>query len=271
MTHSRLEQLVLIIGSAAILGSLALAIPVGSEPETIEVVAQLMLAAVLFAAVRHGRRGGTVAASLAAVIYVALRLPGFVAVPPTPLGLWLIAARVAAYGLVGIGGGEATHRLLYSLLELKDRSAIDEWSHALSEQFFARELEQALARSARYGEPFSLVLISISAALTSDLRPSRQRAIVRSVSNALRADVRMVDEVARLTDGRFAVLLPHTPKSGGAVACDRLVALTRTTLAARDEAVTAQLLGAPEDEGALRALLGELSTAHAEAQSASGA
>lgn len=271
MTHSRLEQLVLIIGSAAILGSLALAVPAGSGPEPVEIIAQLLLVGVLFGAVRYGRQGGTIAACIASIIYVALRLPAFVAAPPTTLGLFLIAARIVAYGLVGIGGGEVTHRLLYTLVELKDRSAIDEWSHALSEQFFARELEQALGRSARYGEPFSVVLISISAALTADLKPSRQRTIVRSVSNALRADVRLVDEVARLTDGRFAILLPHTPRSGGAVVCERLLALARTTLAARDEAVTAQLLGAPEDEAALRALLGELSVARAESQPTSGA
>ena len=51
----------------------------------------------------------------------------------------------------------------------------------------------------------------------NDGAPTRQRAVVRTVANYLRGDVRMVDEVARLDDGRFLVILPHTRREGGRV------------------------------------------------------
>lgn len=271
MSHNRLEQLVLAIGAASILGSLAVSLPAGSQPELVEFLAQVMLLGVLFAAVRYGRRGGAIAASIAAIAYVVMRLPSMQDYPPTELILWLLAARVAAFGLVGIVGGDASRHILYSIARLEGGSALDEWSRVFNERYFTRELEQALGRSTRYGEPFTTVLITISPSLLTDLKPSRQRSMIRALSDNLRSDIRMVDEVARLDDGRFAVLLPHTPKAGGEIVCRRLLALTRSTLAARDEAVSARGLSAPEDEGALSALRDELVARVSESQAVSEA
>lgn len=263
MSHIRLEQLVLAIGGATILGSLAVSLPTGSQPELIEIVAQLMLLAVLFAAVRYGRRGGVVAACLAAILYVALRIPTFGDSPPTSAMALIIATRIAAFGLIGIVGAEASRHILYSIARLEGGSALDEWSRVFNQRYFAREFEQALGRSTRYGEPFGLVVIAISPSLFGDLRPTRQRTLVRSLGDALRSDIRLVDEVARLDDGRFAVLLPHTSKPGTDVVGARLTTLTRKSLAARDEAVSSRCLSAPEDEPQMRALLAEISRAEA--------
>ncbi len=269
MNPTRLAHLVLVIGAAAILGSLAFALPAG-PPETAEVVAQFMLLGVLWAAVRYGRRGGTIAACTAAVAYVAMRLPQLAAADITPELMLMVASRIAAFGLVGIVGGEASRRLMYSFVSVDGGSALDEWSGVFNESFLRKELDQALGRFTRYGEPFTMVLITLSPSLLTDLKPSRQRAIVRRLSDNLRSDIRMVDEVARLDDGRFVVLLPHTPKSGGQIVCSRLLALSRSTLAARDEAVTARSMSCPDDESAMRALQSELA-ARSDDQSEIGA
>ena len=68
----------------------------------------------------------------------------------------------------------------------------------------------------------------------------------------------MVDEVARLGDGRFLVLLPHTPREGGAIVCDRLASGVRQVLGAREESVSSVCFSAIEDEVAIDALLAEI-------------
>lgn len=269
MRHNRLEQLVLAIGGAAILGSLAVSLPTGSQPELVEIIAQVMLIAVLFTGVRYGRRGGAIAASIAAIVYVGMRVPALTPYSPSGTVVLMLALRVVAFGLVGIVGAETSRQLQYSFARLEGGSALDEWSRVFNEKYFMRELEQALGRAQRYSEPFTTVVLSLSPSLFADLKPSRQRTLVRTLSGNLRADIRMVDEVARLNDGRFVVLLPHTPKEGGAVVSTRLGALTRLTLGARDEAVSVRDLSAPEDEAALRALLDELTASAAEAQAES--
>ncbi len=108
-------------------------------------------------------------------------------------------------------------------------------------------------RYARYGEVFSVVLIA-QAPSHNDGGPTRQRAVVRTVANYLRGDVRMVDEVARLDDGRFLVILPHTRREGGRVVMRRLVEGVRHALDGEQDTVSARCLSAVEDEVELASL-----------------
>lgn len=254
MKFTRFEQLVLVIGGAAILGAVALSW--GSvPPEPVEVLAQLMLFLVLVAAVRYGRRGGLLAAVIASVIYVVLRVPQLTIGSISPGVLVMLASRLAAFGLVGVVGGEAFSRMKYAFATMEGRSAIDEWSRVYNQAYVHSELEQARSRFRRYGEAVSVVTIALSPALTADLRPPRQRSLVRGVADHIRSDIRMVDEVGRLDDGRFVVLLPHTPGSGAQVVVERLGNGVRKTLGARDEAVTIRCLSLPEDETGYGAFL----------------
>ena len=91
-----------------------------------------------------------------------------------------------------------------------------------------------------------------------ELRISRQKYLVHKVADHIRVDIRMVDEVGRLDDGRFLVILPQTPRDGGAVVADRLGQGVRDTLAAKCESVTAIALSAPENVDEIDALLQEL-------------
>jgi GGDEF domain-containing protein len=258
VNYSRFEQLVLVVGGAVVLGSLAMALPASAQPEPIEIVGQLLFFAVLIAAVFYGRRGGTLAAIVASAIYVVWRVP-LTGDPLTPALALVIAARLVAYGALGIAGGEACSRLRYTLTRLEGGSALDEWSHVYNHAYAVKTLEQSLGRFRRYEEPFSVVLLTLAPALFSEVKPARQRALIRGVADHIRADVRMVDEVARLADGRFLVLLPHTATAGATVVGSRLETIVRRALGAQNQAVTCSTLAAPEDEPALAALLADIS------------
>ncbi len=258
MKYSRFEQLIIGVGGLAILGSMVLSFHSGG-PGVVEIVAQLLLFAVLVVAVHWGRRVGMYAAIAASFLYIALRIPVLSSSEDLTVEVLIfMVARIAAYGLVGIVGGEVCSRIKYVFARFDDSNTIDDWSRVYNQRYVSREIEQARARYTRYGEPFSLVLITLSPAVTGDMTPQRQRSLVRAVANYLRDDIRMVDEVGRLEDGRFVVLLPHTPREGGVVVTARLAAGVRQTVGAKPESVTAQCMGAAEDTVALGTLNTEL-------------
>lgn len=257
MPYRRFEQLVISLGAVSILGALVLSLQEGSNG-LLEISAQLLLLGVLMAAVHWGRRGGTLAALAASLVYVAIQIPVLSASGLTTGDALVLVVRIATFGLVGIVGGEVCARIKYVFARYDDSNSIDEWSRVYNQRYAALSIERARERYARYGEPFVLVLIRLSNALTADLTPSRQRTLVRAVASHLRNDVRMVDEVSRLDDGRFCILLPHTPHAGGVVVMERVVAGVRRALGAKPESVLAECLGAAEDTFALSALTDDL-------------
>jgi len=258
MKYSRFEQLIIGVGGLAILGSLVVSLKTGG-PGFVEVVAQLLLFVVLVVAVHWGRRAGMYAAIAASLIYIALRVPVLSSSDDLTMeGLVFMVARIAAFGLVGIVGGEVCSRIKYVFARFDDSNTIDDWSRVYNQRHASRAIEQARARYTRYGEPFSLVVITLASAITAEMTPQRQRSLVRAVANYLRADIRMVDEVGRLDDGRFVILLPHTPREGGEVVTARLAAGVRQTVGAKPESVTAVCMGAAEDTVALAALNADL-------------
>jgi GGDEF domain-containing protein len=250
MKYTRIEQLALLIGGVAILGGIAFWVPRGN-PAPVELVAQALLFGVLLAAVTYGRRGGLVAAIVASVLYVVLRLPDLTQGQLTGAQLAVVVSRMLSFGLLGIVGGEVFMRLRYNLARLEGQSALDDWSRVYNQRFIHLEIARAQARHQRYGEPLSIVVVSVSSSVFAGFRPARQRTVVRGLADHIRADVRMVDEVARLADGRFVVVMPHTPRTGGLVVRDRLAAGVRAALGAREEAVAARCLALPEDAAAV--------------------
>jgi diguanylate cyclase (GGDEF)-like protein len=260
MKYASFERLVLVLGGASVLATIALTS--GSELFVQEVIAQLMLFGVLFCAVHWGRRGGFVAAIAASLAYIAMRIPLLPAdTGPTTDTVVMILTRVLAYGLVGIVGGELATRMKYVLAGLEGSSNIDPLSGIYNQSTFARLLESAMARFERYGEPFSVVVIGLESGETDQERPNKQRALVRTVASAIRNDIRLVDEAGRLADGEFAVLLPHTLKNGGDVVSERLAGGVRATVGARANAIATRCFAAAEDAQALRDLLARIGEA----------
>lgn len=260
MRYSRFEWLALIVGGAAILGTVGLSLQ--AHPATEEVVAQLLLLGVLYGAVHWGRNGGFVAAVMGIGAYIALRAPLIVAQGLSNDLLVLVVLHMVTYGFVGIVGGEVCGRIKYVLAKLEGGVNIDEDTRVYNERFVGRLLETNLALHARYRLPFSIGLMTLAPALTSDLRPTRRKSMMRAVATHIREDVRLVDDVGRLDDGRFILLFPQTPKAGGGVAAERVSETVRNLLGARDESVSTRVLGAPEDLTEMQSLRDAILQAH---------
>lgn len=257
MKYSQFEILVLSVGTVAILGTLA----VSSQGALVieEVIGQVLMLVVLFAAVHWGRNGGFIAAVLASVVYGVVRIP-FVAQDGLTFDVAMILlVRVLSYGLVGIVGGELCGRMRYIFAKLEDSSSVDEWSQVFNQRFITRAFESASGQFSRYQTPYSIIKITLADSLLGELRPSKQRSIVRGVASYVRNDIRLVDEAGRLDDGRFLVLLPHTPRDGALIVAERLHHGVCNVIGARDESVTIEVLGAPEDFDALVSLRAALS------------
>lgn len=265
MKYSRFEALILGVGAVAILGSMLFTY--SSAPVAEEIIAQVLLLGVLIAAAHWGRNGGFVAASLASLVYILIRIPlvmetGFLSVE---LAI-LLVTRVVTYGLVGIVGGDLCSRARYLFARLEGADGIDEWSQVYNQTMIVRSAEQLLGQHRRYGTPGSIVLVALSPLLFQDLRPTRQRSLVRGVARYMRNDIRLVDEIGRLDDGRFMICLPHTPGEGAQVVGSRVHAGTCSTLGAKEESVVVTVVSVPADLQQVEELLTELSPAPATTQ-----
>jgi GGDEF domain-containing protein len=257
--YSQFEWLTVGIGTVAIAGTVVSALV--PRPDWIELVAQLLLLAVLVGAVHWGRNGGLVSALGATLVYLAMRLPNVVSGGSEAEVLQLLLVRSATFGLIGIVGGEICGRIKYFFARLEDSCSIDENSRVYNQRFVAQLLDNSLGSAERYGTQFSIVLLALAPVLTDGLRPARVRTLVRSVANHIRNDVRMIDDVGRLADGRFVLVLPHTPKQGAAIAGARVRAGVRELVGAKDESVTAIVYGSADDAAAIRALVDSLQPA----------
>jgi len=260
MKYTRFERLLLFVGAVTVFASVTVQLT-GPLPQYSEVGAQILLLAVLFGAVRLGAKGGMLAAIAASAVYVTLRTELF---SSTDLGYGdtvVMASRLIAFGMVGVVGGEVCSRVRHGIAILEGGNALDDWSRVYNQAWAHKTLVAAKERAERYGEPFSVVLVSMSPSLFDGVSASRQRAMVRTLADYIRADVRMVDEIARFDDGRFAVVLPHTPRPGGIVVAARACDGLRTLLGARDDAVRVRVLAAPDDIAEIDGLIGQIAPA----------
>ncbi|TLM78548.1 MAG: diguanylate cyclase [Actinobacteria bacterium] len=251
MRYETFEKFALLLGGAAVLSALVFV----RNPPVIEIAAQLLLLGVVGCAVHWGRKGGMAAAVAASLAYILLHAPSIVAAGAMTASLFApLLTRVLTYGIVGIGGGELCGRIKYVFSAMEDDSAVDEWTRIYNQRQIARLLSSAHGQHVRYGNPYGVIVVALAPALTSELRVTKQRSLLRSVADHIRGDVRLVDDVGRLDDGRFVVLLPQTARSGALIAAERVRAGIRDLVGARDESVDVQVFAAPEDLAALEAL-----------------
>jgi GGDEF domain-containing protein len=259
--YERFEWLTIGVGAAAVFGTLGMTALRGTAPGwdmIIEMIAQLLLLVVLVGAVHWGRKGGFIAALGCTVAYILLRVPTIQVVGITPEVIELVLLHTITYGVVGILGGEICSRIKYYFARFEDAFNIDEDSRVYNQRFLAQLLVNNLAQHRRYGTIFSIGVLTLSPNLTADLRASKVTTVVRTVANHIRNDVRLIDDVGRLDDGRFVLVFPHTPKEGGDVAMTRVRSAVRDLLGAKDESVAGVVYGVPDDADAVQALADSL-------------
>jgi GGDEF domain-containing protein len=260
--YSRFERLVIGVGAAAIVGTAALSLNAKTDP--VEFVAQLLLLAVLFGAVRWGRRGGTVAAIGAIVVYGVARW-AFATPAETGAALWqMLALRAVMYAIVGVAGGEACNRMKGLFVRAHDARAIDEETSVFTPRFLAHLLGESIASYERYGLSFSVLVIAIDGRITSGKSTAEAASVVRTIATRLRKGLRLVDDVGRLPWGAFTIILPQTGLTGARAAGDRLRADLRETLGIEDAAITVRAIFAGDDLDAIKALAAEADPAQSD-------
>ena len=251
MKYARFETLMISLGAVVILGSHLLGPPVLEPGYWQEAVGQVLILVVLGAAVHWGRNGGSITAFAATLVYVITRIPLLGEQGLTKNIVAMIATRAIIYAIVGIIGGEVFGRVKYIVAQLEGSAMIDDTTQVYNRRYCSQTLKNGLGQFQRYQVPFSIAVVSLTPSLFADLRPSRQRTLLRGVASHIRNDIRLVDDVGYLGDGRFLVILPQTPATGAEVASDRIRSAVRDLVGARDESVTSTPLSVPGDAAAI--------------------
>jgi len=251
MDYRRFEWLVIATTATLVAGALALSWSSGGGA-IVEVAAQLGIVVVVATAAHWGRKAGTVCALVASVAYLWLRMP-LIATSVSGPAVVLMISRIAGYLLLGIVGGEVFGRIKYVFARSHSAGAIDDFSRVYSQRFVWQTLRQALQRCDRYDESFALVFIALDPQFAANARVGHRRNIVRSVANVIRDDVRIVDDVAHLEDGRFTVLLSHASGADARIVAARLIAAIISAHGVEAKYVKAEALAVPQDREALDA------------------
>jgi len=166
---------------------------------------------------------------------------------PWTILLIAISAAASAWVLRIIAGSrrrrDDRNEGLRRLRQIGERLAIfDRETGLFAYWYFGLRLEEEIARSDRYGQTFSLVLLE---AQTGRLEPDDESALFRHMSD----EFRQSDLVAHLGNLRFIVLLANTDDQGASVVKEHL------TSVAEIGNLTVGLASYPEDGETSEALL----------------
>ena len=132
---------------------------------------------------------------------------------PGDAGELLLARIVAELAAVDDSDGETTYAELR--LELERQVATDPVTGLPNRIHFMDDLSRSIAAATRYDEPVSLLVLDLTD------RDANERA----AGEALLRLVRISDTVARIAEGRFAIILPRTGTIGCTLVSDRIAAL----------------------------------------------
>jgi GGDEF domain-containing protein len=92
-----------------------------------------------------------------------------------------------------------------------------------------------------------VIILEIDASVTAGLRSAKSDGVVRAMASYLRSELRLVDDIGRLRNGAFLVLLPQTGRGEAESVGARLASGLRDSIGLADGAVRTQVFGALED------------------------
>jgi diguanylate cyclase (GGDEF)-like protein len=224
--------------------------------DTVEVIAVLLFIPVFLACVYWGMVGGLVAAVLASLVYLFLRLDAIDQVGLSTFRGHLLS-RTVAYLTFGVLGGWAASQLEDSLSKLDLYDQIDDATGLFNARFLVQDIDLERARSTRYQTLFSLVLVDVPSGAVDQLGRRQRAATLKGLGKILRESVRSVDRVVHTYDGerhRIGVVLPETGREGAAIFSSRLVDWISDYLRQRNagtEGISNQALTFPDDEATI--------------------
>lgn len=144
--------------------------------------------------------------------------------PPTPVQLATVAIDLTALFLLAFVGsviGREQRRSRDAALRL---SAVDPLTGLFNRAFFFAALEREMARSARSGRGFCLLMLDLDElkAINDRFGHHAGDAVLRAVSDTIRGGIRRIDIAARYGGDEFVALLPETDPTGGWVLAEKI-------------------------------------------------
>lgn len=253
MDYKGFQRFILVSGSLLIIASTGLVfITTRSIPETI---GQLLFFLLLIGALYDGRRGGTVSAILASTIYATMHFTSILSQGIGPV-LPLILIRSVIYCVTGPLGGEILSKIKQFMVEASHQEFVDPETKIFNRVYFARLAEVELSKFERYNTVSSIVIVTVDPeALALYLKAPRSPGI-KYLTEAITGSVRLVDEVGRVDDGVFGVILPFTPDEGAKIVAKRLHLATSNRLGYEDS-VDCEIISLPGDKERLEAMIRE--------------
>lgn len=253
MKYPRFEALAFVLGSAIIVGTVA--VRTTSPVVPAETIGGLLSILVLAGALHRGRNGGFVMALVATTIQVGMRYPALRSNGLSAGTVTAIASHTLVYAAIGVAGGELAGRVKYLLTRVDRDSMIDRVTRVYSARYAGRAIGSAMSTRDRYGTPCSAVTLTIAPVIWSGLRPPRAAAFMRRAASYLRNDVRLADDVAYRGNGGFVVIMPGTSRDGGIAAAQRLRHGLAAVLDCEADGIVTRVLECGADDPELEALI----------------
>jgi len=152
--------------------------------------------------------------------------------PPAPVQVATVAINLVALLLLAYVGsviGREQRRSRDAALRL---SAVDPLTGLFNRAFFFAAIEREMARSARSGRGFCLLMLDLDELKAINDRAGHHAgdAALRAVADTIRGGIRQIDVAARYGGDEFVALLPETDPTGGWVLAEKI----RLGVAARE-------------------------------------
>ncbi len=123
-------------------------------------------------------------------------------------------------------GNQSSLSLQNALLhaELERLSVTDRLTDLYNHGYFKQRLDEEFKRAARFGHPMSLIMLDIDdfKAFNDTFGHLRGDALLKAVSNVIRANLRTMDVAARYGGEEFVVVLPETDTAGAVAVAERI-------------------------------------------------
>ncbi len=222
MTFVRARGLLLVSG--LILISLVSLIAISRGVDRVEVIATLLFIPVFAGFLFWGIKGGFWLGLVAALTYIAIRIPAMRLVGLTAMSGQL-AARILGYLGFGLGGGWAAQQIKATLDKFELHDDIDDETGLGNARSMIEVTDTEKARADRYQKVFSVVLADLSGAQWSDEPNRRQRVALQELGRRVKAAIRSSDHAAhgRQKDHHLiGLVLPETGPEGARIASENL-------------------------------------------------
>ncbi|HUO47115.1 MAG TPA: hypothetical protein VM470_09840 [Acidimicrobiia bacterium] len=220
LTYERARSLLLLSGLVLIASVALIALIRGVD--RVEVVATLLFIPIFAGFMLYSVPGGLVAALIAGLVYVLLRLPAIELVGLAALSGHM-TTRLIGYLVFGIGGGWAFSQVRSSIDKLALYDDIDDETGLGNARSFLHLTDVERARADRYHKVFSVVAADFAA--WDDLPTRRKRTQMRGLGTRLAAGVRTSDHPSHGRSGTrhvIGIVLPETSLQGAQIVSESL-------------------------------------------------